>query len=178
MNTHTAPTARNRQADGFQSVLAAQLSHLTRFAVGRTTAPSPDHEPVDMDRLLGMVDDDPGRLKAVVGLFLDESERVMGELSASVQAGDWEVTKSLAHRLGGTSATYGMVAMTAPLRELEVTATAGRWSTNQALLLEARRQQDRVIAYLEAYGLKKTPRPEEAWKADSRNQMLISIVDV
>lgn len=177
-NTHTASTTRTRHADGFQPVLAAQLRHLNRYAVGRTTAPSPDHEPVDMDRLLGMVDDEPSKLREVVGLYLDESERAMRELWASVQTGNWEETENIAHRLGGTSATCGMVALTRPLRELEVKARAGRWSTNQALLLEAGRQHDRVIACLEAYGLKKIPRAEQGWKADSRNQMLISIVDV
>lgn len=158
----TSPTDHGTGA--FQAVLASQLRHLSRFAVGRTTASPPDHHPVDMDRLLGMVDDDPARLREIVGMYLQESERAMGELWASVQAGDWDETQRVAHRLGGTSATCGMVAVVRPLRELEMIAREGRWSRNQALVLEAGRQHDRVIACLEGYGLRKVARAMEAWE--------------
>lgn len=158
------PKPPNQGTDAFQAVLASQLSHLSRFAVGRTTAPPPDHHPVDMDRLLGMVDDDPVRIREVVSMYLHESERALGELWASVQAGDWDETERVAHRLGGTSATCGMSAVVRPLRELEMIAKAGRWSRNQALVLEARRQHDRVIACLEGYGLRKVARGMEAWE--------------
>lgn len=141
------------QTAGFQGVLASELRYLSPYAVGRSGAAPPDAEPVDMDRLLEMVNHEPAQLREIVQMYLAESDRVMLELRASVQAGDWGETERLAHRLGGTSATCGMIGLVRPLRELEMTAGEGRWSKNQALLLEAARQLARVSAALAGYGL-------------------------
>ncbi len=148
----------------FDSVLASQLRHGSGRAGSRALAsPVAPGSAVDMDRLLEMAGHEPNELRYIVGMYLIESERVMDELSASVQAGDWDETQRLAHRLAGTSASCGMAAMVPPLRQLEITARVGRWSRNQALLLEARHQQQRVSACLEGYGLKKGVGTPEAW---------------
>lgn len=138
---------------GFDGVLAAQLSRLSPYAVGRTTATLPDGDPIDMGRLLDMVNHEPAQLRELVQMYLAESERAMCDLRLSVQVGDWDETERLAHRLCGTSATCGMIAIVPPLRRLEMTAGEGRWSDNQALLLEAARQQARVSAALKGRGL-------------------------
>jgi len=170
--SNTSQTTRSlRRPQGnrldFQSVLATQLHMLSRYAVGRATARPPDEEPVDMARLLEMVSDDPVELREVVNMYLEESEKGMGELWASVQAGDWDQTERLAHRLAGTAATCGMIAEVTPLHELEVVAKAGRWSKNQALLLDAARQHVRIAACLKGYGLGRSVAASGAWEAMS-----------
>lgn len=140
----------------FQSVLASQLGRLTSDSAGRSAGGGPDVEPVDLDRLLEMVDDDPVQLREVVNMYLSESTKGIGELWASIQAGDWDQTERLSHRLCGTAAMCGMVGLVAPLRAIEIEAHSGRWSRLQISMLEARRQQSRVVKCLEAHGLKRT----------------------
>ncbi len=139
----------------FQSVLVSQLGRMTRDSAGRSVACGPDVEPVNLDCLLDMVDDDPIQLREVVAMYLNESTRGMGELWASIQAGDWDQTERLAHRLCGTAAMCGMVGLVAPLRAIEITAQSGRWSRIQLLMLEARRQHGRVVGFLQGNELKR-----------------------
>ena len=166
--TQTASTRLHRYQPGaarFDSVLASQLLPMFPGARERALSASrPEAPAVDMNRLLEMVDDDPGELRHIVNMYLSESQQVMSELRASIQAGDWDQTERLAHRLAGTSVTCGMAAMARPLRDLEISAKAGRWSKNQALFLEARHEQARVSACLEGYGLKKIEVAGEAWE--------------
>jgi HPt (histidine-containing phosphotransfer) domain-containing protein len=88
-------------------------------------------------------------------MYLNESNRGIGELWASIQAGDWDQSERLAHRIGGSASMCGMVGLVAPLRAIEIAARSGRWSRIQALMVEARRQQGRVLASLERHGLKR-----------------------
>jgi HPt (histidine-containing phosphotransfer) domain-containing protein len=106
-----------------------------------------------MGRLLEMADDDPVQLRELVGMYVKESTDVMRNLKVSVQAGDWDQTERLAHRLGGTSAVCGMIPIVRPLRDLEMTAKAGHRSFNEMLLVEASREHARVTEYLEGLGL-------------------------
>ncbi len=114
---------------------------------------SPESVPVNMGRLLEMADDDPVQLRELVGMYVKESTDVMRNLKVSVQAGDWDQTERLAHRLGGTSAVCGMIPIVRPLRDLEMTAKAGHRSFNEMLLVEASREHARVTEYLEGLGL-------------------------
>jgi HPt (histidine-containing phosphotransfer) domain-containing protein len=142
----------------FQSVLDCQIRQLSQRAEGPGRAGShPDADPVNMDRLLEMVNDDPRQLREIVKTYLFEADDIMENLWTSVQRADWAQTERLAHRLAGTSAVCGMVAMVGPLRTLEMTAKEGRWSHNQALVREASRQHLRVAGFLRSYGLGKAP---------------------
>ena len=138
------------------SILAQQVGAPTSDWAGRPAAGLAEVEPVDLNRLLEMVDDDPAQLREVVSMFLTESTRGTGELSASIEAGDWDESERLAHRLCGTAAMCGMVGLVAPLRAIEIAAQTGRCSRIHLLMLEARRQQVRVVDCLERHGLKRT----------------------
>ncbi len=113
-----------------------------------------EEEPVDLRRLRATVGDDPEDLRVMINLYLAEVERTMGGLGAAVRYGSAEEVERLAHRLGGASATCGMTGLVAPLLEMETSNRAGRRPNNQQLLNEARRQRDRISAYLAAHGLK------------------------
>jgi HPt (histidine-containing phosphotransfer) domain-containing protein len=148
--TQLNPEAFNDR-NAFQSVLACQLR-----AAGSPKAATPAaDEPVDMNRLLEMVNDEPQRLRELASSYLVEADDIMEGLWTSVQKADWDQTMRLAHRLSGTSAVCGMRPLAASLRELEIKAKDGRWSENQALLQEAGRQHIRVANCLRSYGLRK-----------------------
>ncbi len=148
-----ATTHRNGFPEHFDSVLASQMRFASRPSPAPVAMTLDDASPVDMDRLLGMVHDEPEELRYVVNMYLSESRQVMDRLWAAVDAADWAQTEALAHRLAGTSATCGMTAMVRPLRELEIVAKAGRCAKNQTLCLEATHQHARVTAYLESHVL-------------------------
>ena len=126
----------------------------TQTFVAQYKTPQPaDSAPVNMTRLLEMVDDDPVQLRELVAMYVKESTDAMRDLRVSVQTGNWDQTERLAHRLGGTSAVCGMAGIVPPLRELEMTAKAGHRSFNEMLVIEASREHARVTKYFEGLGL-------------------------
>ena len=135
--------------------LPADLANAWRRAPSQPLGPlaAAEEVPVDMARLLEMVDDDAAALRELVNLYLSESAELMGSLRSAVQAGSAEQVEWAAHKLGGSSATCGMIGIVAPLRELERSGRAGHSSQNEPLLLEAGRQHRRICAYLEAHVL-------------------------
>ena len=112
--------------------------------------PSGEAEPVDMARLLEMVDDDAAGLRELVTLYLTESHELMGSLQAAVHSGSATQVEWAAHKLGGSSATCGMIGIVAPLREMEKSGREGGRPEDELLLRETARQHDRICAYLTA----------------------------
>lgn len=110
-------------------------------------------EPVNMARVYAMVGEDPADVREIVALYLAESEDLLRKLRAAVRSGAIDEVRRLAHRLGGASATCGMIGIVAPLDELERSGKAGRWPDNERLLEEADRQRDRIESYLSAHVL-------------------------
>lgn len=151
----TAPSrARLSLPPSLHSVPASQLDRARDWA-GRSAGGTLEVEAVDLKKLVEMVDDDPTQLRQVVSMYLNESTRGIGELGASIQAGDWDQSERLAHRLCGSAAMCGMVGLVAPLRAIEVAAQTGRVPRIELLMLEARRQHSRVLDCLESHGLKR-----------------------
>jgi two-component system, sensor histidine kinase and response regulator len=75
--------------------------------------------PVDMERLEEISEGDPNRQGQLIGLYLTQADGIMAGLRTAVGAGSAEDVAHLAHKLAGASATCGMTAIMAPLRELE-----------------------------------------------------------
>ena len=110
-------------------------------------------QPVDMARLRDMVDDDPTTLRLIVDLYLAESSELMAGLRRAVRAGANADVEAIAHKLGGSSATCGMMGIVAPLRELEHSGKASKrlesgQSPNEQALLEAEHQHELIRACL------------------------------
>ena len=129
------------------------LTPIAQSAGFKVAPHSLESVPVNMGRLLEMADDDPSQLRELVDMYVKESTGVMHDLKLSVQAGDWDQTERLAHRLGGTSAVCGVNQITLPLRDLEMAAQAGHRSFNEMLLIQATHEHARAIEYLEELGL-------------------------
>ena len=73
---------------------------------------------------------------------------MLAKLRGELRSGAAEDAEKTAHQLGGTSATCGMAGIIAPLRELEHSGKASRWSESEPLILEAERQLARIHAQL------------------------------
>jgi len=101
-----------------------------------------------MARFLTMVDDDPKILREMATMYLVESTELMNGLHAALETGDIPEAERLAHKLGGSSATCGMLGIVTPLRELELSGKARNSQENEKLLKEADRQHERICAYL------------------------------
>ncbi len=108
-------------------------------------------EPVNLARIRDMVDDDPGALREVVDLYLSESARLMDELRNAVLTGSAYEAEAIAHKLGGSSAVCGMVAIVPSLYELERSGKAGRFPENEQLVREADHQMSRIRTYLASH---------------------------
>jgi|EndMetStandDraft_5_1072996.scaffolds.fasta_scaffold53518_3 HPt (histidine-containing phosphotransfer) domain-containing protein len=142
----------------FDRLVASQI----RQDGSSPNGPGADHDPVDLNHLEDLTDHQPQKLRELVAAFVAEVEETMDGLGASIDAGDWDQTEALAHRLSGTSATCGMVGLVTPLHDLELLAKVGGRSSNQALFREARYQQARTSVFLESCGLGKRAMAREA----------------
>ena len=92
-------------------------------------------EPVDMDRLVQAMGDEPAEQAEILDLYLDQMSKSLQSLKIAIDSGDAESINLIAHNCAGTSANCGMMAVVGPLRQLE---TKGRENqlTGAAVLLE------------------------------------------
>jgi len=109
----------------------------------------PEQPPVDMKHLREMAGETPEELRELTNHYLTQADELMVELQAASEAGAAEEVAKLAHKLGGSSSTCGMVGIVAPLRELEAMGKAGELTGAGKALGEARRQLERIREYLE-----------------------------
>jgi len=92
--------------------------------------------PVDFQRLNELTGGKPDRLRSLVERYFRESGEMMKSLGSAVEAGSAADIRRWAHKLGGTSATCGMIALVAPLHEMEKMSQAGDVSQSAALFGE------------------------------------------
>lgn len=75
--------------------------------------------PADLERIRQLGDGDSARIREFVGLFLGQITTKFEALETAVAQGARNEIRKLAHFCAGSSATCGMTALAAPLRELE-----------------------------------------------------------
>jgi len=107
--------------------------------------------PVDMQRLVEVSDDDPEKLRELVGLFLGQSEDLIKKLGAAIQSGAVKEITQLAHQYIGASASCGMTAIVPPLQELERMGQSGLLSGAEQSFADARNQLSRIQQFLTRY---------------------------
>jgi two-component system sensor histidine kinase/response regulator len=112
-------------------------------AAGTATA----EPPVDMQRLLEMADDDPEQMRELAGLYLDQAAELVQSLGTAIHANAAADAETLAHKLAGSSATCGMTALVAPLKELERQGRE-RHLEGDAPFTAVRVQFDRIRSFL------------------------------
>jgi HPt (histidine-containing phosphotransfer) domain-containing protein len=104
--------------------------------------------PIDFDQLKLVSNNDPYDLEFLVSIYLRETEKELTRLEAAVQSANAQEVYRLAHANAGTSQSYGMLAVVAPLKQLETDARAGNLSNAAALLAETESQFQRMQTFL------------------------------
>jgi two-component system sensor histidine kinase/response regulator len=115
--------------------------------VGAT--PAEVSPPVDVVRLHQMMGDDPGEVADILGVYLEQMSASLERLVAAVEAGDAVEVESIAHNCVGVSATCGMSAVVAPLRELERMGRENRLAGAGRIGVEVGMEYGRVRLFLQ-----------------------------
>ena len=122
-------------AGGFDAYVPKPIRSETLFAtIDELLAGLPDDVPapapsptVAFDRAMAMecVGDDEGLLREILGLFLDDCPRLLGELDAAIRSGDAPALRRAAHTIKGTAGHFGAAGVVAAALRLEAAGHAG-----------------------------------------------------
>jgi signal transduction histidine kinase/DNA-binding response OmpR family regulator/HPt (histidine-containing phosphotransfer) domain-containing protein len=108
-----------------------------------------DSPPVDLERLYQALGDEPEELQEIIGIYLGQMEGDLKKLNTAITAGDPGEIDMIAHNCSGVSANCGMVAVVAPLRELERMGREGQLTGASQLGAEVEREFRRIKIFLE-----------------------------
>jgi two-component system, sensor histidine kinase and response regulator len=99
---------------------------------------------VDIDQLRDVTDNEPERIRRLIGIYLSQVAPMLVELNAAIQTNSSGEVSRLAHKLVGSSISCGVQAFTQSLRELERLGNEGDLSGANALFEEVSDQFPRV----------------------------------
>ncbi|MBC7932629.1 MAG: PAS domain S-box protein [Rubrivivax sp.] len=105
--------------------------------------------PVNLERLYLMMGDDPEELADILGVYLEQMTESLKKLDAAIGSGNADEVNLIGHNCAGVSATCGMDALVAPLRELERMGHAGGLEGAAALSAHVGREFGRVRLFLQ-----------------------------
>ena len=113
--------------------------------------PAPASEPpVDLERLQELSFGDAAALRELIELYFEQTRLQLADLEKAIASGAVREVERIAHKCGGASATCGMTAIAAPLRELENLARFGELTGAARLSHEAGRQFEYARSLLRA----------------------------
>jgi two-component system, sensor histidine kinase and response regulator len=121
---------------------------------GAETSPVPlvpEDYPVDIQRLLEVSNNDPDKVRDLVGLFLAQSKDLLSKLGAAIQSGVPREITLLAHQFSGVSANLGMIAIASPLEEPERMGRSGLLSGADQSYVDASKQLNLIHHFLTGY---------------------------
>jgi CheY-like chemotaxis protein/HPt (histidine-containing phosphotransfer) domain-containing protein len=102
---------------------------------------------VDIERLIDLAGGEMGMCE-LTDLYLGQTTEQMESLKLAVEAGAVQEVERIAHKSAGASATCGMNAIVAPLRELERQGHEGKLSDAAALVSQASKELERIRIFL------------------------------
>ncbi|HWN96846.1 MAG TPA: response regulator [Methylomirabilota bacterium] len=105
-------------------------------------------DPVDLDRLNEVTLDDPEIMQQLVATYLEQSDELNAALAEAIRDGAAERVRQCAHKWGGASSSCGVVALVAPLLELERMGIREELSAAAGSYAEAARQLHLVREFL------------------------------
>jgi signal transduction histidine kinase/HPt (histidine-containing phosphotransfer) domain-containing protein/BarA-like signal transduction histidine kinase len=106
-----------------------------------TAAPPPDAEPpVEMSRLIGLVDGDMESLRELIELYYRQTTQQLAQLEAAARANKADEVRHVAHSCAGASATLGMTRLVPMLRDLEKQGASGTLTSAAQLCENAARE--------------------------------------
>ena len=111
-------------------------------------APVADEAPVDLTRLLNLVDYNAEAFKELTEMYTNKTTDQLGKLKAAIAAGEVEEVKSLAHSCIGSSSMCGMKEIAWTFRKLEEAADATDLSPMTGLFDQIEAQFARLQKFL------------------------------
>jgi PAS domain S-box-containing protein len=105
--------------------------------------------PVDVERMRQMMGDDPEEVADILGVYLEQMSASLDRLVVAVESGDAAEVEMIAHNCVGVSATCGMSAVVAPLRELERMGRENRLAGAGRIGAQVGREYERVRLFLQ-----------------------------
>jgi CheY-like chemotaxis protein len=106
---------------------------------------------VDLRRLRRLTQDDPTKMREMLELYLDQGENLVQTLEQAVKDQSTKDIHFMAHKLGGSSANCGMIAIVGPLRELEALGYKGQVAGADALYQQVRSEWARIRTFVAEY---------------------------
>ena len=116
------------------------------------TVASDSHPPVDMDRLAEFTSNDADSLAELIALYCQQTAEQLAKIRTSIQRGQTEEVRKVAHSCAGSSATCGMNAIVPTLRELERMAGTGTLQGALELASQAENEFDWIKQFLAGKG--------------------------
>ena len=107
--------------------------------------------PVDLERLMEMAGPDEASVRELVNLFLTQTAEQLGDIRKAMTAGSAREVARIAHKAAGASATCGMTALVAPLKQMEREGHEGHLESAARQQRDAEQALDRVREFLDAY---------------------------
>ena len=141
------------------ATLAQLREHLGRHArvIARPAAPgapppgpavTPGGDPIQMEAVRSFLGDDPVFIAHMLREFLRVNDPILEEIAASVEAGDLEQVRQLAHKLRGSARLAGANDLGDALAELEARARPGVTGNLRAALVKLRREYERAAEFI------------------------------
>ena len=114
------------------------------------TPPAPAPSEFDHAAALEGLGGDEQLLAEVIGLFLEDCPRLLGELEAAIDRSDRGALKRLAHTVRGVAGNFAAPLVVQAARDLEDCERAGDWADTRAAFGRLRAAIDRVRPALDA----------------------------
>ncbi|MCO8120377.1 PAS domain-containing protein [Stieleria sp. TO1_6] len=117
----------------------------------------PDSDPVDaatgfeIQRVREMVSGNETLLRELLTMYLDESQTLLNEIAAAIQAGDGGRVRRAGHTLSGASRSVGATRTSEIAQRLQPTADEGPFDEAQQCLDELKQSVSDVAETLQAY---------------------------
>jgi PAS domain S-box-containing protein len=144
ISAHAMPADRARAMDvGMDAYLVKPIRPAELYdTIDRLTGQQPSGT-IDEKTLLDGVGGRRQLLRKLVGIFLEDSPRMLREIRKAVASRDNDAIAASAHALKGAASNFGANAVSETAKELEQIGRTGRQA--QALLVLKRLQQDLII---------------------------------
>jgi len=143
------PLNSNSLAEALNAIHSGRTIRKNAPKRGVSQMPSiPENEiAVDIKRLHEVTGDNEELFREISQQYLDQAEEILTEMDKAIHTGNHDNICKLAHKLAGSSATCGMIAIVDPLRSLE---SLNSNQISEALLLhqQAIHQLSRIREFL------------------------------
>lgn len=114
-----------------------------RYAYGVMAEPLP----IDLDQLNMVSNNDPYDREFVVAIYLRETAKDLQKLADAIENSDAKEVYRIAHGCVGSSQSYGMSAVVASLKQMEIESREGRLQNARLLFDQTQQQFQRILTF-------------------------------